>query len=104
MSLPDDTVVRLVLDGARTVATSDETLQSLRDLARQGQSIEIDCTALTAVDLSFIQLLLSGYRSVSAAGQTFRVRARTGGPLEIALASGGFHDMPDVNASIAFSA
>lgn len=104
MNQSSDTCVALAFDGARTIATSEETLRSLRDAANRGQPIEIDCTALTAVDLSFIQLLIAGQRSLAAAGRRFTVRAQASGPLETGLKAGGFFGTPDLSDVITFSA
>ncbi len=104
MGQQSDTCVTLVFDGARTVATSQETLLRLRDAAHRGAALEIDCTGLTAVDLSFIQLLVAGRRSFSAAGRSLTVRAKASGPLETGLKAGGFQDAPDFDDFVTFSA
>jgi len=104
MDQQNDTCVRLVFDGPRTIATSDETLQSLRETARQGVSVEIDCTALTAVDLSFIQMLLAARRAILATESNLTIQAQASGPLEKALKAGGFFGMRDISNFITFSA
>ncbi|PKU21379.1 STAS domain-containing protein [Telmatospirillum siberiense] len=104
MDQSDDTCVTLVLDDARTVATADETLLLLREALHQDLPVTIDCTALTASDLSFIQLLLAGQRAFSAAGRDLAVRATEGGPLEAALKAGGFLGSSDICDFITFTA
>jgi anti-anti-sigma regulatory factor len=104
MDQSNDTCVTLVFDGARTIATSEETLLRLREANERGLPVEIDCSGLTAVDLSFVQLLIAGQRSLSAAGHNLTVRARASGPLESGLKAGGFHANPDISDFITFSA
>ncbi len=104
MDQSTDTCVSLVFNGPRTVATSEETLQSLRDAFHRGLPVEIDCTALTAVDLSFIQLLIAGQRSLSAAGRGLTVRAQASGPLKSGLKAGGFAEIAELSAAITFVA
>lgn len=104
MNQSNDTCVTLVFDGARTIATSEETLLRLREASQRGLPVEIDGTGLTAVDLSFLQLLMAGRRSLSAAGHNLTMQARASGPLETGLKAGGFYGTPDFGDFITFSA
>lgn len=104
MDQSDDTCVKISFEGARTIATAEETLRSLRDAAHCGLAVDIDCTALTSADLSFIQLLIAGQRSLSAAGRSLSVHALTSGPLETGLKAGGFLEAAEVRDFITFSA
>jgi ABC-type transporter Mla MlaB component len=81
---------RIVLKGALTLRTIDETQVALRDgLARHAQ-IEIDCADATEVDLAAIQLLLAARKSALDAKKTFALTAPASGPLREALLRGGF--------------
>ncbi len=103
MDLQPATCATLALSDVRTIATSDETLKILRDSVRQELALDIDCTALTAVDLSFLQMLLATKRALAAAGRHLTVRASAGGVLERGLAAGGFLGTSEFSDFVTFS-
>lgn len=104
MNLQDDTWVQLVVDGARGVATVEETLATVREAMAGSAPVAVDCTELTSVDLTFVQLLLAAGRSAKAAGRDITVKAKKEGPLYSALAAGGFLAAPGLFSFVEFVA
>jgi ABC-type transporter Mla MlaB component len=60
----------LELVGPLTVRNIEEVRARLLEAAGQHRDVIIDCTLVTAIDLSFIQLVLAARRSAIAAGRT----------------------------------
>jgi anti-anti-sigma regulatory factor len=81
---------RIVLKGALTLRTIDETRAALRDGLARHSSIEIDCGDATEVDLAAIQILLAARKSALNAKKAFTLSAPASGPLREALQRGGF--------------
>lgn len=81
---------RVVLSGPLTVR--DIKLAQARIVAALGRypTVTIDCAAATAVDLSFIQLVLAARKSAAASGKTVALAAPAAGPLCEALRQAGF--------------
>lgn len=104
MNLQDGARAPFLLEGNRGIARAEESLASLRQALADSESIVVDCTTVTAADLSFIQLLLATRRSAMATGKSFTVTARTDGPLHGALVAGGFLAGPDLCSFIQFTA
>jgi anti-anti-sigma regulatory factor len=82
-------VERCVLDGALTLRTIEATRAKLLEMMDRHQALEIDCSAATEIDLSFIQLLLSARTSAQSAGKTIAL-AQPAGVLCDVLQRGGF--------------
>jgi hypothetical protein len=60
---------------------------------RRHPVVTVDCTAVTDVDLSLIQLLLAARASAALAGKAVRLAGPAQGALHTALLAGGF--LPD---------
>lgn len=50
---------RLIFDGALTIYEAEEVRASLHEIAGTEQSVEVDLTGISEIDLSGIQLLLT---------------------------------------------
>ena len=81
---------RFVLNGALTLRTIEATRAKLLEMMDRHQSLEIDCSAATEIDLSFIQLLLSARTSAQSAGKTIALAQPASGALSDVLQRGGF--------------
>ncbi len=90
----------LAISGPQTIREVAETHDVLRAALRQPGAaadgaaapgdIVIDCSAATATDVCFVQLLISAQRSAAAAGRGFSLRPRPQGALLDTLLRGGF--------------
>lgn len=80
---------RLVLSGALTLQFAEAIHAQLLTTNDQ-PVVEIDCSAATEVDLSFVQLMLSGRAGARKSGRTFRLAHPAAGVLREALIRGGF--------------
>jgi anti-anti-sigma regulatory factor len=83
-------VERFVLDGSLTLRTVETTRAKLLETMERHQALEIDCSAATEIDLSFIQLLLSARTSAQSAGKTIALAQPLSGVLSDVLQRGGF--------------
>jgi anti-anti-sigma regulatory factor len=73
--------------GVRDVARLAPELQH----ALSGPSpLAIDCTDLTDIDLSIVQLLVAAHKTAAATGKPLRLIAPAGGPLTALLRQAGF--------------
>ena len=70
--------------------TAEALCTTLREALAEQPVISIDCSAVTEVDLSFIQLLLAARVSARQADKTLTLVAHPDGPLLDALTRGGF--------------
>jgi len=80
----------LPLDGPLTIRTIGPIHDALVDALARHQTVQLDCSGADAIDLSFIQLLLSARRSARDAGRQLTLAAPAGGALRAALEHGGF--------------
>src|SRR5262249_24391606 len=80
---------RLVLTGSLTVREIQLVHARLAAALHQYPSVTIDCTAATAVDRSFIQLVLAARKSAAGAGKTITLARPADGALGNALALAG---------------
>ena len=83
-------VEQFALDGALTLRTIETTRTKLLEMLERHQALEIDCSAATEIDLSFIQLLLSARMSAQSTGKTIALAHPASGALSDALQRGGF--------------
>ncbi len=83
-------VERFALDGSLTLRTVEATREKLLEMLERHQALEIDCSAATEIDLSFIQLLLSARVSAQSAGKTIALAQPAPDALRDALQRGGF--------------
>lgn len=83
-------VCRIELSGVQTVRSIRAVHFRLTDELARNQAIEIDCNAVTELDLSLIQLLLAAKRSADKVGKSFTLAAPAAGPLRDSLDRAGF--------------
>ncbi|EWY41634.1 hypothetical protein N825_24105 [Skermanella stibiiresistens SB22] len=75
--------------GSLTVPEAAHIRSSLLDAFRDGDSVEVDCSGATDVDLSFVQLLLAARRTAVKLGKSITLSAPAAGALLDTLARGG---------------
>lgn len=80
---------RVVLGGALTVREIKPVHARIAAALRQYATVTLDCSGASAVDLSFIQLVLSARKSAQAAGKTLALAQAAQGPLRAALLQAG---------------
>ena len=80
---------RLVLDGALTLRNVDTIRENLLETVQQHQALEIDCSAATEIDLSFVQLVLAARASALSAGKMVALAHPASGMLRDVLQRGG---------------
>ena len=89
---------QLVLDGALTMRTVDTVRATLRAAIEPPSGpagIDIDCSAATEIDLTFIQLLVAARLSTRATGRSISLAPGPDGVLLDALTRGGFRVVPE---------
>jgi anti-anti-sigma regulatory factor len=79
-----------VFDGSRTIRESAETKAELLAAVTSDSTIFLDCTAVTAADLSFVQLIIGASKSATKMGGRLLLDAAPGNALADALRRGGF--------------
>ncbi|MDO8608639.1 MAG: STAS domain-containing protein [Phaeospirillum sp.] len=80
--------------GAATIRHADEIAGRLKQALSSSDRIEVDCTAVTEVDIAFIQLILAARKTAEAAGKTLTLSAPAVGALLEALTICGTQDGP----------
>jgi ABC-type transporter Mla MlaB component len=100
--MPQETTtnVQLVLDGALTMRTVEAVRATLRVALEPPSStaptgIDIDCSAASEIDLTFIQLLIAARVSTCAAGRSLSLTPCPNGVLLDTLTRGGFRLVPE---------
>jgi ABC-type transporter Mla MlaB component len=90
--LPNETPVpiRFALDGVLNIRTIEQVHRGLVEALAEHASVQVDCSAVEAVDLSFIQLLLAAQQSAQRDGKLLTMAAPADGALLVALEMGGF--------------
>jgi anti-anti-sigma regulatory factor len=106
--MPQDAAanVQLVLDGAltmRTVETVRATLRAAIEPPSAPAGIDIDCSAATEIDLTFIQLLVAARVSTGANGRRLSLMPCPDGALLDALTRGGFRLVPETDGGFWFT-
>ena len=87
MSAPSQ---QIALSG--TVGLRDITglAQQLREQLTAARTLLIDCTAVTEIDLSAVQVFVAAHKSAVASGRSLALRAPADGPLCRLLKAAGF--------------
>ena len=80
----------LAFSGAATVRTVETLRSALLAAMREHAAVELDCSGIDEVDVSFIQLLLAARRSAASRGQALALAHPASGALHDALTRGGF--------------
>jgi anti-anti-sigma regulatory factor len=81
---------RVGLDGALTVRRASEIRDQLRAALRAHRSVQVDCSEVTEVDISFIQLMLAARTTALESGKSFSLSGAATGVLRETLVRGGF--------------
>jgi ABC-type transporter Mla MlaB component len=80
---------RFVLDGALTLRTVEAIREDLLEMMQHHQALEIDCSAATEIDLSFVQLVLAARAAALSLGKTVALAHPASGMLRDVLQRGG---------------
>jgi ABC-type transporter Mla MlaB component len=83
-------VGRFAVDGSLTLRTIETTRAQLLEKMEQHPALEVDCSAASEIDLSFVQLLLSARASAQSAGKVLALAQPASGVLRDVLERGGF--------------
>jgi ABC-type transporter Mla MlaB component len=83
-------VEKLLLHGAMTLREADAVRSRLLEAMSMHDTVEIDCSAVTGADVSFIQCLIAARRTAAASGKRLSLAAPAQGALLDALVRGGF--------------
>lgn len=83
---------RVILEGDLTIRGIEAAHAVISEAATEHGAIEIDCAAATAIDISFVQLLLAARKSASLSGKTVALAHPAAGMLFDTLSRGGFLD------------
>jgi hypothetical protein len=108
--MPQDTEanVQLAFDGALTMRTVETVRATLRaaiepPTGASAAGIDIDCSAATEIDLTFIQLLIAARVSTRAAVQRISLAPCPDGVLLDTLTRGGFRVVRENGGSFWFT-
>jgi uncharacterized protein len=89
LSMTPRDVASIAFTGEQALHNADAAFARLRAALLAPGPIAIDCMAVTAADLSFLQILISARRTAVAAGRELSVTALAEGPLYAALRRAG---------------
>ncbi len=90
MTIDAATTGRLALDGALTIRSAEAVSAKLLDAVNRHSSLSVDCSGVTEVDLSFVQLLIAARVSAQSLQSSVALASRPEGALLDALTRGGF--------------
>ena len=76
--------------GARNIRTAEQSHASLLETLHDASSISVDCSGISEVDLSLVQLLLSARRTAASFGKGLTLAHPAQGALRDILVRGGF--------------
>ena len=92
MVKPNATII--TFQGAMTIHDAEATRLRLLAAMADSDRIEIDCSAVSEVDLTFIHILLAARQGAAHSGKTLRLAQPAAGALLDALERGGFVGNP----------
>jgi hypothetical protein len=75
--------------GPQTIANIEESCVSIRATLAESGAVELDLTAVTEVDLAFVQLLVATRKSAATVGKALRWHVAADGPIAAVLARAG---------------
>lgn len=88
--------VTVSFDGEQTIRTIGAAAQTLRTALAQGAPVEVNCSGISEVDLSFVQLLLAARKTARRKDQPLTLAEPAQGALHTCLRAGGLlHDQID---------
>ncbi|HLN25103.1 MAG TPA: STAS domain-containing protein [Patescibacteria group bacterium] len=87
MTRPD--VLSIAFSGEQVLRNADAAFSRLQTALAAPGPVAIDCTALTAADLSFLQILIAARRTAVATGRELSVTATAKGALHSTLCRAG---------------
>jgi anti-anti-sigma regulatory factor len=85
----------VTLAGAQTIREAVPTHAALLEALRQPADVLLNCTDVTDIDLSFIQIILAARRTAGESGRRLGLTQPPGGALADALKRGGFLNESD---------
>ena len=90
MTASQMTAAQITLAGAQTVRTIDAAHHDLVAALAENAAVTVDCSAVTEVDVSLIQLLLAACASARLSGKVVTLNAPANDALQTALLQGAF--------------
>lgn len=81
---------RLCLEGELTISNAADFRQGLLEALEQGDCLELDLDAVTAIDLAGLQLLCSAHRTAVAGEKSLTLKDSLPPALKEACANAGF--------------
>ncbi len=85
----DANVVVLTFSGPVTIANSQNTHTRLLAALESGSEVHLECSGVTEADVSFVQLLLSAYRSSQGRRRRLLLRSPVGACMRDVLLRAG---------------
>lgn len=82
--------VPVKLGGSLTTPTAEGTHRAIRDALEACESLALDCSEATEIDVSFLQILVGAQRAAERAGKTIALASPAQGELADALRRCGF--------------
>lgn len=82
--------IKVDCSGEIGLARAEEIHTALSTALADGRPIQLDCSAITLADFSFIQLVIAARSSALRRGVPFTLKRPVGEPLLSALQRGGF--------------
>ena len=80
---------RLIFEGRLTVDRAAEIKKAFQDAVARKESMDIDMSRATEIDITFFQLLFAAHRAAMAAGVALRLPAEHPPVMKKALAEAG---------------
>jgi anti-anti-sigma regulatory factor len=88
--MEDEARVVIKCAGEMSIARAEEIREDLWAALRADRPIAVDCSAVTGIDVSFVQLLMAARISAKRRGISFRLSKPISETLVTALLRGGF--------------
>lgn len=85
----DADIVVLTFSGPMTIANSQDCHARLLGAVTSGCDVEVDCSGVTEADISFVQSLLSAYRSCQGRRRRLTLRSPAGAAVRDTLLRAG---------------
>ena len=80
---------QLKIEGSATIRNAEEIRATLVDHLKNRNDVEIDCSGITEVDFSLVQILIAARKSAARDGKRVILTEPVKGPLRDALSLGG---------------
>ena len=92
--MADTPTVVIGFSGAATIRHAEDIAERLKQALESSDHVEVDCTGVTEVDFTFMQLLLAARKSAETGGKTLSLSAPASGALLEAVTICGAQEGP----------